>query len=310
MAGGDPGFGPAWYQELVKAKAGELDNWAVAEVAVSEASEAISLVERAIAVLRVVQHIESPMSDTRHQTFGLPGQAGSARIDYIRLDPGPAIGWQHWGALARWNFSDQSYENWMTDPAYRYVHEALSQHDADRTSLQRRSLISIDLLSQAWSSWQPDISLLNHAMAVEALLGEPRDQEKKVRIARRASYFVCGRPGSDPAKIISDAPRLPIMPGFTAQCSLTSSTYTMIAMKSCTPGSLSFPRRRKDRRHGSSQVGSCSQCLHGSRGILNAISANSTQKLPHCRLCGHYIPKGLSCYYRPAGSECPCRTSA
>jgi hypothetical protein len=188
------GFGPTWYQELVKAKAGELDNWAVADVTVSGVQEAIPLVERAVAVLRTVQHIDNPMVSTRLQTFGLPGQVGSARIDYLSLSPGPAWGWQHWGALAGWSFGDQSYNRWMTDPAYRFINAALSRTDANRTPLQRRALIAIDLLSQAWLSWQPDVSLLNHVMAIEALLGEPHDQNKKVRIARRASYFVCGWP--------------------------------------------------------------------------------------------------------------------
>ena len=49
--GSESGFGPNWYQEVVKDKAGELDNWAVAEVAVPAIAQAIPLVERAVALL-------------------------------------------------------------------------------------------------------------------------------------------------------------------------------------------------------------------------------------------------------------------
>ena len=54
--------------------------------------------------------------------------------------------------------------------------------------------LAIELLSQAWLSDQPDVRLLTAAMALEVLLAESSDQENKVRLARRASYFACGAP--------------------------------------------------------------------------------------------------------------------
>jgi hypothetical protein len=185
---------PAWVREETAATASEFDKWAVAEVTVPAIDEAISLVRRSVAVLRVVQHMENPRADIRRQAFGLPGQVGSARIDYISLSSGPATGWQRWGALAGWTFGDQSYQKWVTEPAYRFLDGALSCPDEERTDLQRRALIAVDVLNQAWSSWEPDVSLLNHAIALEVLLGEPRDREKKVRIARRVCYFDCRWP--------------------------------------------------------------------------------------------------------------------
>jgi hypothetical protein len=143
--------------------------------------------------------MENPMASIRHQAFGLPGQVGSARIDYISLSPGPAPGWKRWGALAGWSFNEQSYERWIAEPAYRFLDEALRRNDDRRTDLQRRALITVDLLNQAWSTWEPDVSLLNHAIALETLLAEPQDQEKKVRIARRVCYFDCGWPDCYPA---------------------------------------------------------------------------------------------------------------
>jgi len=82
----------------------------------------------------------------------------------------------------------------MSEPAFRFLHEALIRPDQERTSLQRRALIAIDLFSQAWLSWQPDTALLSGVMALEVLLGDQTDRAKKLRVARRASYFVCGWP--------------------------------------------------------------------------------------------------------------------
>lgn len=67
--------------------------------------------------------------------------------------------------------------------------------EPDRTMLQGRALLAISLLSQGWLSYKPDVELLNSAMALEVLLGEATDKDKKFRIARRVSYFSCGWPG-------------------------------------------------------------------------------------------------------------------
>jgi hypothetical protein len=141
--------------------------------------------------MRAVQRIESPASADRIQTFGLPGQASSALISYFSLSKG-APGWKRAGVLAGWSFGDDSHAAWNTDPAYRFLHEALKKPDAARPPLQRRALAAVRLLSQAWLSWQPDIAFLTAVMALEALLGEPADADKKFRIARRVSYFICG----------------------------------------------------------------------------------------------------------------------
>lgn len=194
LASAQPVEPPAWVHDWAESTASEFDKWAVAEITTTGIAEAIPIVRRSVAVLRVVQHMENPNADIRRQAFGLPGQVGSARIDYISLSPGPASGWKQWGALAGWSFGDSSYENWKTDPAYRFLDDALRCPDSERTDLKRRALITVDMLNQAWSTWEPDVSLLNHAIALEILLGEPKDKEKKARIARRVCYFDCGWP--------------------------------------------------------------------------------------------------------------------
>lgn len=187
---------PVWY-DLVTEKVTAFGQAAVAEVVASDLNEAMSQVASALAVLRVVQHMRNPMSDTGRQTFGLPGQVRSARVDYFTLAEELGMGGTRVGALSGFAFGDDDHQAWSTGREYRYLDEALGRAEADRTVLQRRALVAIDLLSDAWLSWQPDIALLTTVIALEVLLGEERDQDKKFRVARRVSYFMCGWPTDD-----------------------------------------------------------------------------------------------------------------
>jgi hypothetical protein len=44
---------------------------------------AVELVASALAIMRVVQHMRNPMNSMDRQTFGLPGDAPSAILDYV-----------------------------------------------------------------------------------------------------------------------------------------------------------------------------------------------------------------------------------
>lgn len=189
-----PVAGPAWYEEVVDESAAEFNRCAVAEVTAVDIDEATALVMDALAVLRVVQRLRNPMVDVRQQTFGLPGQVTAGRSDYLDITDAPTIGWWHVGAVAGWTFRDADHDAWTSEPAFRFLNEGLAQPEDDRTSLQRRALIAVDLFNQAWLSWRPDVALLNFAMELEVLLGEEGDRAKKYRVARRVSYFVCGLP--------------------------------------------------------------------------------------------------------------------
>jgi hypothetical protein len=192
-SGGPQGL-PDWFNEASDKTAADLDRIAVAEVEGTDgADEAIPLIESALAVLRAVQHIENSMSAGRFQTFGLPGQTITALLTYYNLS-GAAPGWQRIGVLAGWTFNDDSYAKWSRDPAYRFLDQALKRSIEQRTPLQRRAIVAIEQLSQAWLTWQPDMAFLSFVMALEALLGEPDDKAKKFRVARRVSYFICGMP--------------------------------------------------------------------------------------------------------------------
>jgi hypothetical protein len=195
---------PDWYQSRVSSMAAELNRWTVADTAVAEDVEhAMPIVAGAVAILRAIQHMECPMADIRHQTFGLPGQVTSELIGYFQLTGGATPCWRRVGALAGWTFSDDNYSRWTSDPAYRFLNDALLQQEAFRTPSQRRALTAIELLSNSWLSWQPDVSFLNAVMALEVLLGEDT-RIKKYVIARRVSYFTCGWPG----EVYADGTRL------------------------------------------------------------------------------------------------------
>ena len=185
------------WHELIAEKVTAFGQAAVAELVASDLDQAMPQAASALAVLRAVQHMRNPMSDTGRQTFGLPGQVRSARVDYFSLGEELGMGGARVAVLSGFTFGDDDHQAWSTDREYRYLDEALRRADAERTVLQRRALVAIDLLSDAWLSWQPDIALLATVIALEVLLGEERDQDKKFRVARRVSYFMCGWPGDD-----------------------------------------------------------------------------------------------------------------
>ena len=174
---------------------------AAAEVCVTDADDAgamagaLELVASALAIMRVIQYMRNPMNRLDHQAFGLPGDVPSAVLDYVVIGDALTVGAARSGALAGWTFSDADHQAWMADPAFRFLDQALSCPEPDRTMLQGRALLAISLLSQGWLSYKPHVELLNSAMALEVLLGEEADQDKKFRIARRVSYFSCGWPG-------------------------------------------------------------------------------------------------------------------
>jgi hypothetical protein len=56
------------------------------------------------------------------------------------------------GPFSRTVVSDVSHTAWNEAAEYRFLDEALRQPDGDRTPLQRRVLVAVELLSQAWLS--------------------------------------------------------------------------------------------------------------------------------------------------------------
>jgi hypothetical protein len=91
------------------------------------------------------------------QRFGLPGCASTASYDFVNLSGGrtkpagvPELGGRRVGAIMGvTTFGDDFYRAWTSDPVYRFIHEALELDEPNRTHLQTRALLAIELLSQA-----------------------------------------------------------------------------------------------------------------------------------------------------------------
>jgi hypothetical protein len=195
---------PEEQSRLLSASA-RLNSGVVAEIMVSGAggvAVAEQLVESAVAVLRVVERTANRSWLVELQGFGLPGRVKAASYDYINLTGGrikplgvPEVGFRKVGAvLGGVTLGDDFHRAWASDPVYRFIHEALAASEADRTQLQARALLAIELLSQACLSDQPDVRLLTAVMALEVLLADSSYDPQKFRLARRTSYFACGAP--------------------------------------------------------------------------------------------------------------------
>jgi len=193
-----------------------------------------------------------------------------------------------------------SHTAWNEAAEYRFLDEALRQPDGDRTPLQRRALVAVELLSQAWLSWQPDTAFLSAVVALEALLGEPGDSTKKLRIARLVSYFICGwlegsyaaggrpacpllalplmasgQPGTELKRLMSD-----VKEGAFTPCTQFFGVLscTTIATRSSTAATWVLLLTRKAMRPGSSPHGSCGQCSGGSPSIRLLTSQTWTTR--------------------------------
>lgn len=91
----------------------------MAELVASDLDQAMPQVASALAV----QHMRNPMSDTGRQTFGLPGQVRSARVDYFSLGEELGMGGTRVGALSGVTFGEDDHQAWSTDREYRYLDE-------------------------------------------------------------------------------------------------------------------------------------------------------------------------------------------
>lgn len=77
---GRPGRHPV-LEQMIDDQKTAMDKVSVAEVSVpADSDTAVPLVAEALSILRVVQHVQHPMSNLQVQAFGLPGEVSSAGI--------------------------------------------------------------------------------------------------------------------------------------------------------------------------------------------------------------------------------------
>jgi hypothetical protein len=186
---------PEWLDRHVdENEAARFNQSTVAEVRCADAKEAYEQVADALAVLRLLQHVQVPMIDTDLQTFGLPGEVSHWHAEFIDLLNGPGPGFFRGGAMPGWTFSDDDYAAFQTDRGLQFLSEALRKRD--RSRLEQRGLLGARLLSTSTLEQDPDQKLLAAVTALEVLIGDDTSGPKKFRLARRHSYLACSIPSS------------------------------------------------------------------------------------------------------------------
>jgi hypothetical protein len=95
-------------------------------------------------VLRLFQLARRQWTET---TFGLPGELYSASINYVAAWRNAAHGWTHRGHFTGYSFSDESYADWSSSPAFQFLSDALA--DPDRSESSRRAVTGALLLDRA-----------------------------------------------------------------------------------------------------------------------------------------------------------------
>ena len=149
-----------------------------------QSRDAYEHVADALAVLRLLQHQQSPAVDTDWQTFGLPGQVSQWHVEFIDLATGPGEGFFRGGAQPGWTFSDDDYAAFQADAGLQFLSTALAKED--RTRLEQRAVLSARLLSTSTLEQDPEQKLLAAIMALEVLLDDDSRGPQKFRLAAPA----------------------------------------------------------------------------------------------------------------------------
>jgi hypothetical protein len=187
---------PEWYDRRIdEGVAGRFDESTVAEVSCAEPEAAYEHVADALAVLRLLQHQQSPTVDTDWQTFGLPGQVAQWHVEFLNLTNGASEGFLRGGAQPGWEFSDDDHSAFQADSGLQFLSHALAKDD--RTRLEQRAVLAARLLSASTLEQDPDQKLLAAVMAVEVLLGDDDSGPQKFRLARRHAFLTCLAPTGD-----------------------------------------------------------------------------------------------------------------
>jgi hypothetical protein len=206
--------GPDWMRENALEM---MRSWCAAEVYAPDLQAAITMVSDALDVLRVFQQARS---QSRTTAFGLPGEIRQARMLYGQLmGDGLGIGFRNDGEVLDSTMPSREWQNWQDN---RFSELADFVGSESPPEGPQRLLLACRLLSRATVERNPSLRTLAAVIAIETLLGGGHTKGT-FRLARRASYLVCGRYDGnrcgrdrpacgfltlDPSKIKTDLPRL------------------------------------------------------------------------------------------------------
>lgn len=153
----------------------------------------MEVIRGSIAVLRLYQRARHRRIDFDRQTFGLPGDIGSAVVDHWETEHDRFVG----GGLMRlWNlgsftFPAEDLRAFPADRRFNYLDQALRRPIGDRTDFEERFLKAIRFMERANSMLEDPIRVVLLAAALELLLGDEPMKGRAHRVARRAAYLTC-----------------------------------------------------------------------------------------------------------------------
>ena len=166
---------------------------ATASTCAATATEAAETIRDSIAVLRLYQRARHRRINFDRQTFGLPGDIGSALVDHWETQGDRFV---RGGAMRLWNLGDFTFP--ITDPRafpsdarFVYLDQALRKPEPQRTDFEGRFMKALRFLNQANAMVEDPIRVVLLATALELLLGDEPMQGRSHRVARRAAYLTC-----------------------------------------------------------------------------------------------------------------------
>ena len=167
----------------------EMRQGTAAQVDAPDIDAALDLVTVATDILRVFQKVQYNTSKTT--MFGLPGQLYRSTIRYIMLGEESGPGFRNRGEALGFTFNQEAHAAWNDSAIFPGLAALVGANLA--ADGHRRALAAVQLLSQAILEHRPAFKILNLIIGLESMLLEQRPEPQGLRLARRASYFTCGR---------------------------------------------------------------------------------------------------------------------
>jgi hypothetical protein len=179
---------PAVAIDRFESSVSDLRAGAFAQVTAADIEEAVAIVRQAVDVLRVFQHVQHYI--TTLAQFGVAGDVPQSLMSYVVWDgTNTTYGFMSRGEILGWTFDDPN--EWSRAPIFQWVASAIG---ADKpTEAQRRALVGVQMLAQAFVEQRPALKMVQTVTALEAWLLPRRQSSQTYRLARAVSYFGCGR---------------------------------------------------------------------------------------------------------------------
>jgi hypothetical protein len=173
--------------------------------------EMLSVVEDAVAVLRVFQQYGTRWETTM---FGLPSQVDSSATEFFTVDKDGrlTLRGKNTGHALGYTFSQSERDRWLESAGFIELADSVGRENPNEG--QRRAIQAVRLLGHSILEKRPSLKVLHCLMAMEAMLLPDQMGSMTFMLARHHSYFSCRGPESrrcgesgDPCPCISLDPK-------------------------------------------------------------------------------------------------------